>query len=50
MPNEASYVTVVTAFLVAEKIRGKMTRKCNFGQFEFFDIWYIYAASLLVKE
>ena len=36
--HEASVSTFVTTFLVAEYIKGKMTRECNFGHFDFFDV------------
>ena len=34
VPNEA-LCRIVTSFLVAEYVKGKMTRECNFGQVSF---------------
>ena len=38
MRDEESVIIVVTTFLKAEYIRGKMTRERNFGQVDFFDV------------
>ena len=49
VPDEA-LCKIVTIFLVAEKIRSKMTRECNLGQLVFNDKGYKEAANLPVKQ